>query len=337
MTRRQLLLGSAVATGVVRPQAQQPPLDLGVKLKVEVEDLAPLDTIKVDVRERPLQLDCRNRRGVAADLQKSDLRIIQNALSLPVERMYPVDQRDIDFAFIFDTSSSQNNVLGWQGRDAQTVFQRLPRQKDRWFLTVVGNNFIQVGGWQESAHLMNRSAYSAGAAGQTYRYADPSTGTPLFDAVVHTVESLANISTRRKALVMFTDGIDVGSNNARNYAATRILEEDVALYIFRYLDLGFYRQHAHQAWWYPDKPQEIINFAGNANGLVWNMQSVSLASLVEQINVELRREYRVAYKLGDLEEPLGDPKVVFASGDARLARMILFKRQPLFRRPRPRP
>lgn len=334
MTRRQLFLGSTVATGVLRPQEQQPPLDLGVKFKVEVEELGP---IIVDVRERQLKLDCRNTRGVAANLQKSDLRIIQNSVNVPVERMYPVDERDVDIAFIFDTSSSQNSVLGWQGRDAQSVFQKLPRPKDRWFLTVVGNNFIQVGGWQESAHLMNRSAYTAGAVGQTYRYADPSTGTPLFDAVVHTVESLANISNRRKAVVMFTDGIDVGSNNARNYAATRILEEDVALYIFRYLDLGFYRQCVNQAWWYPEKPQEIINFAANANGLIWNMQSVSLASLVEQINVELRREYRVAYKLGDLEEPLGDPKVVFTSGDARLARMILFQRQPLFRRPRPRP
>jgi hypothetical protein len=339
MRRRDWLLGAlpgVTILGAQEPKPQSQPLDLGVTFKATVEELAEV-TISVEVKERQLLVDCRDARGVAALLDKKDLHILQNDTHLSIERIFPVEQRDIEIGFIFDTSSSQDSVLAWQASDARTVLRSLPRPKDTWTLTVVGNNFVTVGPAHKSEHLLNRNAHPSSSTLWSFAYHDPSVGTPLFDAVVRSVETLATTTAKRRALVMFTDGIDVGSRNARRYAALRLREEDVALYVLRYLDLNYYRQHVNQPWWYAGKPQEILDFAASANGILWDMKGASVPSLIDQMNVELRREYRLVYKLGDLEEPLANPRVVFDRGGLRLARIVMFKQRPLFQRPKPRP
>jgi len=119
------------------------------------------------------------------------------------------------------------------------------------------------------------------------------------------------------------------------YVAERAMWAEIPIYVFRYLDRPFYRQNQDLV---TLRQNEIEQCARLTGGRMFSMErDESLASIIEQINVELRREYRVVYRLGEVSGPLADPSVVLDRSGLRIARLVLFKRQSLFQSPKPRP
>jgi VWFA-related protein len=170
----------------------------------------------------PVSVTDRNGRYIA-DLQKEDFHIYENGVEQEVAYFATVE-KPFTVILMLDTSASTWSKLG-QIRDAAKTFVEQLRPDDQVMVVSFARGFTV-----KCEPTIDR---------QKIRKAIESTGrglsTHLYDALAKLMQKYLAGIQGRKALVLFTDGVDASSNDATYESTVHTVEElDALIYPIRY-------------------------------------------------------------------------------------------------------
>ena len=182
------------------------------------EEYGEGDTLRVDTTLVSLPVSVMDRDGkFIPNLRKDDFRIWENGVEQQVA-YFASTEKPFTVALVIDTSGSTRNKLE-EIQDAAIAFVEQLRPDDK-VMIVAFNDKIRVLSEPTNDRFVLRDAIRETEAGS---------GTRLYDAVDMIINQYFNRIEGRKALVLFTDGVDTTSNRADYDSTVRDAEELDAL------------------------------------------------------------------------------------------------------------
>lgn len=216
-TRRPPVLGGANNTGGARPSdsatasAQTPDKDEPIELGEG--DILRVNTTLVTV---PVSVLDRNGKYVP-NLRKEDFRIYEEGQEQQVAYFASVEQ-PFTVALVIDTSGSTLSKLD-EIHQAAINFVNQLRPDDT----------VMVASFSDRVRILCEPTTDRYTIQNAIRRAQPGEGTKLYDAVDYVINERLNRIKGRKAMVLFTDGVDTTSRRATYESTTRDAEELDAL------------------------------------------------------------------------------------------------------------
>ena len=182
-----------------------------------------VDTIKVDTDVVTVPVIATDRNGIyVPDLTKGDFSLMEDGQAQEIA-FFSTVTAPFTVVLMLDTSASTQEKLGEIRRAAISFVEQL-QGKDK-VKVISFNDAITDHNEFTSDRALLRSAINKTVAGQ---------GTKLYDAFSSALDSLRNIQGR-KAIVLFTDGVDRVSDLATFDSSLRGLDEEgVIVYPIRY-------------------------------------------------------------------------------------------------------
>lgn len=203
------LIGGGNSTGA-KPSAT-PPADDGEIIKVETN----LVTMPVSVLDR----DGRFISG----LQKNDFKIFQDGVEQKVDYFQSVEQ-PFTVVILIDVSPSTQFKIEEIQNAAMTFVDQL-RPGDR----------VMVISFDQDVHVLSPATNNRYQLKNAIRQAQFGDGTSLYEAVDYVINDQLRQIQGRKAVVLFTDGVDTTSRHASYRSTIRETEEvDALFYTIRY-------------------------------------------------------------------------------------------------------
>lgn len=185
----------------------------------EAIDVVRIDTTLVTV---PVTVLDRNGRFIP-DLQKQDFHVYEDGIEQEIAYFVPTET-PFTVVLMLDTSASTWSKLG-QIKDAAKAFVEQLRPDDQ-----VGVISFGMGVKVESEPTSNRQKIRKGIESTSRGLS-----THLYDAMDKVMKKYLSRIQGRKALVLFTDGVDATSNHATYESNVHTAEElDALIYSIRY-------------------------------------------------------------------------------------------------------
>lgn len=196
------------------------------------EEVAEGDVVRVNTSLVTVPVSVLDRQGrFIPDLQREDFRIFENGVEQAVAYWEPAD-KPFTVALLLDTSPSTAFHL-WQIKEAAIAFAKQLRPQDRVLIVSFNDQVLLL------TEVTNDMNVISAVIGQN---ANMGNATRLYDALHLVIKERLNQLKGRKAIVVFTDGVDTASFQA-NYASTmREAEElDALIYPIQYDTTGYLR------------------------------------------------------------------------------------------------
>jgi VWFA-related protein len=192
------------------------------------EEYGEGDTLRVETTLVSLPVSVMDRNGkFIPNLRKEEFRIWENGVEQQVA-YFASTEKPFTVALVIDTSGSTKNRLG-EIQDAAIAFVEQLRPDDK-VMIVAFSDKIRVLSEPTSDRFILRDAIRETEAGS---------GTRLYDAVDLVINQYFSRIQGRKALVLFTDGVDTTSNRADYDSTVRDAEElDALIYPVEYDTFG---------------------------------------------------------------------------------------------------
>ncbi len=222
------------------PQTGMPALPTG-------EEVSEGDTLRIDTTLVTVPVSVLDRDGkYVPNLRKGDFRLWEDNVEQQIAYFASVDAPFI-VALLLDTSGSMQQK--WDDiQEAAINFTRRLRPEDR----------VMVISFDDTVRVLAEPTNDRYILRQAIRQARGGEGTRLYDAVDLVIHRyLANVDGR-KAVVLFTDGVDTTSRWATYETTAHAAEEaDLLIYPVEYDTYDDARQMA-QAW--PSQPIIVLGF-----------------------------------------------------------------------------
>jgi len=189
------------------------------------EEVAEGDVVRVNTSLVTVPVSVLDRQGrFIPNLQREDFRVFENGVEQSVAYWEPAD-KPFTVALLLDTSPSTAFHL-WQIKEAAIAFAKQLRPQDRVLIVSFNDQVLLL---TEVTNDMNV------VSAVIEQNANMGSATRLYDAVHLVIKERLNQIKGRKAIVVFTDGVDTASFQA-NYASTmREVEElDALIYPIQY-------------------------------------------------------------------------------------------------------
>lgn len=221
--RRPPVLGGANNTGSAQRNdsttapAQMPDKD-------EPVELGEGDILRVSTTLVTVPVSVLDRDGkYVPNLRKENFRIYEEGQEQEVAYFASVEKA-FTVALVIDTSGSTISKLE-EIHDAAIAFVNQLRPEDT----------VMVVSFNDRVRLLCEPTTDRYAIQSAIRRAEPGDGTKLYDAVDFVINERFNRIKGRKAIVLFTDGVDTTSRRASYESTTRDAEElDALIYPIRY-------------------------------------------------------------------------------------------------------
>jgi len=267
------------------------------------------DVVKVDTNLVTIPVSVFDRNGVyISNLQQADFKIFEDGKEQEIAYF---GKTDVPFTVLLmiDTSPSTEYKID-QIRDAARAFVDQLGPQDT----------IAVLEFNWSYHLLCEPTQDRQVLYKAIGKADFGQGTSLYDAVDYSLRKKMSQIQGRKAIVLFTDGVDTTSTKSSYYKTLAIAEESDSLifpiYYNTYFDVK--RQTAGAGWPtifgggnmgapsandYALGKQYLEDLAAYTGGSVFRPESGGLNAAFEGIADELRRQYSIGYIPKDEGKP----------------------------------
>lgn len=184
----------------------------------EPEEFGEGDTLRVDTTLFSIPVSVMDRDGkFIPNLRKEDFHIWENGVEQQVAYFASVD-KPFTVALVIDTSGSTKSRL-MEIQDAATTFVNQLRPDDR----------VMVVSFSDQLRVLSQPTNDRLALRDAIRRTEPGSGTRLYDAVDMIINEHFNRIDGRKAIVLFTDGVDTTSKRASYESTVRDAEELDAL------------------------------------------------------------------------------------------------------------
>ncbi len=231
-----VLLGSSNFAQQNPPQQQQkPPDDLG-------------DSIKVDVDVVNILASVRDKKGtLMPHLEKQDFTILEDGKPQAIKYFSRETDLPLTIGLLVDTSGSQQNLIGIEKNAASQFFSQVLRKKDEAFLMMFGEESELLQDYTNSVRLLNDglsrlhlSVPVGGLGPGPVPTVGQPRGTVLYDAIYLAATEKLHQEVGRKVIVVITDGVDEGSKLSVDQAVEAAQKADAVVYSIEYVDHGFY-------------------------------------------------------------------------------------------------
>ncbi|NNE97457.1 MAG: VWA domain-containing protein [Pyrinomonadaceae bacterium] len=302
------------------------------KSKKKKADITPVilgeeeadDIIKIESTLVTIPVSVYSRQGLyIPNLRKEDFKIFEDGVEHDIAYFGTTD-KPFTVVLLIDTSPSTAYSIG-QIREAAKVFVDELKPQDR----------VMVISFDRSVDVLTNPTNSRKKIYKAIDKADFGGGTSLYDAVEYALEKKLNKIRGRKAIVLFTDGVDTTSRGAdylENIA--EVEESDVTIYPVYY---NTYRQMVRQdisrnpmgsrggygnvvgirAKDYALGRQYLLELSGSTGGRIFlpTKTADGLRNAFRGIAEELRHQYNIGY----YPEKIGKP------GDVRQIKVRVYK------------
>jgi len=188
------------------------------------EDVGEGDVVRVETTLVSIPVSVMDRDGkYIPNLRKEDFRIWENGVEQQVA-YFASTEKAFTVALLIDTSGSTKFKLG-EIQDAAIAFVNQLRADDR----------VMVVSFSDKLRILSQPTNDHSVLRNAIRQTEPGAGTRLYDAVDQVINQSFNRIEGRKAIVLFTDGVDTTSKHASYESTLRDAEElDALIYPVEY-------------------------------------------------------------------------------------------------------
>ena len=183
------------------------------------------DVVRVNTSLVTVPVTVLDRQGhFIPDLQREDFHVFENGVEQPIAYWEPAD-KPFTVALLLDTSPSTQFHL-WEIKEAAIAFAKQLRPQDRVLIVSFNDQVLLL------TEVTNDLNVITAVIEQN---ANIGTATRLYDAVHLVIKERLNNIKGRKAIVLFTDGVDTASYQADYPSTMREVDElDALIYPIKY-------------------------------------------------------------------------------------------------------
>ncbi|MDQ1638817.1 MAG: Ca-activated chloride channel [Pyrinomonadaceae bacterium] len=201
-----------------KPLPKQQPMPTSPPVEREQIETVKIDTNLVMVPVTATAADGRNVSGLTQD----EFAVTEDGVTQQLA-LFATTRLPVNVVLLLDTSASTKAKLALMQAAAVAFVEKLDTA-DRVKVISFDSKVRELSGFSNDRATL-KAAISSAAAGE---------GTKLYDAVELALSSLRKLEGR-KAIVLFSDGVDWHSDTASDYSTLRWLEEEsVVVYPIRY-------------------------------------------------------------------------------------------------------
>jgi Ca-activated chloride channel family protein len=213
-----------VLGGANRPSGTQSGSQPSEVTPTAPEEVDAGDVIRVNTTLVTLPVSVTDRDGrYIPNLRKEDFRLWEDGVEQAVAFFSSVD-KPFSVVLMLDTSGSTRFRLD-EIQDAAITFVNQLRQDDR----------VMVVSFDDKVRILTEFTSDRSRLRDAIRRTEPGDGTKLYDAVDLVMNQRLNSVDGRKAIVLFTDGVDTTSRHASYASNVRDAEElDALIYPVQY-------------------------------------------------------------------------------------------------------
>jgi VWFA-related protein len=198
--------------------------------KTATEEVGEGDVLRIDTNLVTVPVSVMDRQGkFISDLRREQFHVFENGVEQKIVHFEPTDN-PFTVALLLDTSGSTFFHL-WEIKEAAITFAKQLRPQDR-VLVVTFDRLVM---------LLTEATNDLNVVTEVIQR-DAITGfsTRLYDAVDLVIKRRLNKMPGRKAMVLFTDGVDTASYDATYKTTLRAVDElDVLIYPVQYDTIDF--------------------------------------------------------------------------------------------------
>jgi len=188
--------------------------------EVDENDIVRVDTMLVTV---PVSVLDRQGRFIPG-LKSEDFTLLENGEQQSIA-YFETAEKPFTVALLLDTSASTHFHLD-EIKAAAIAFAKQLRPQDRVLVVTFNSEVLLLTEATNDVNLMDAAIEE---------YANTGTATRLYDAVDLTIQERLNRIKGRKAIVLFTDGVDTASQQATYQSTLHQVEElDALIYPIQY-------------------------------------------------------------------------------------------------------
>ena len=231
------------------------------------EEVGEGDVLRVDTALVTVPVSVLDRQGrFIPNLRREDFSVFENGIEQSIAFFEPAD-KPFTVALVLDTSPSTHFHL-WEIKEAAIAFARQLRPQDR----------VLIVSFNEQVLLLTEATNDLNVASAVIQEnANTGNATRLYDAVDLIIKERLNKIKGRKAIVLFTDGVDTASYLATYQSTLGEVEElDALIYPVQY-DTSDYMRAMQDAgnitivtrsssWPFPSRSSTQTIYGGQANG-----------------------------------------------------------------------
>lgn len=283
------------------------------------------DTFKVDVNVVSIFFNAKDKRGaLLPSLKKEDFEVYEDGQKQNIKYFTSDNNLPLTLGLLIDTSGSQERVLPMEQQIGAEFLKEVIREKDLAFLMNFDVNVELVQDYTASTRELRRGLERVkintggggggipGLGGGPIPISNPRT-TALYDAIYLAGREKLASEVGRKAMIILTDGEDVGSKVKIQEAIEAAQKADSICYVLLIADRGFYGG----GFGGDGRMKKLTEETGGRMIEVGNDQR-KLKEAFEQIGNELRSQYSVGYTPTNSKHDGSYRKVEIRAKDAKI-------------------
>ncbi len=279
---------------------------MGPLLTIVAAVLAPAQqpqppTIKVDVNIVNIMCSVRDGRGaLVPNLGKDDFQISEDGKPQQIRYFERETDLPLTLGLLVDVSASQKSLIEAERRAADRFLTSVLREKDLAFLMSFGAEAELIQDFTSSLVLLRKgldrlrlSAPPVSPTSSPVPTIYKPRGTVLFDAVYLAATDRLRSEVGRKAVVLITDGVDMGSRVKLATAIEAAQKADVIIYSIYYIDP---RAYGASGLGYFPSSGDLRRMSEETGGRMFEVgRRNSLDDIFRQIQEEMRSQYALGY------------------------------------------
>ena len=268
-------------------QSQKPPDDLPPAITVDVSVVNILATVR------------DKKGGLISNLSKDDFTVTEDGKPQAIKYFARETDLPLTIGLLVDVSRSQENLIDIERQAAYQFFSQVLRKKDMAFLISFGAEAELLQDYTSSPRLLQagldrlrvNSDVGGVHPGPVPTISQPR-GTVLYDAVYLAATDRLRKEVGRKAMVLITDGVDMGSRLKLEQAVEAAQKADAVIYSVYYVDPGAYGPFGfgHVS------DSALKKMSEETGGRVFHVsRKNTLPQIFDQLQEEMRSQYAIGY------------------------------------------
>ena len=229
-------------------------------------------------------------------LGKSDFEVVEDGVPQAIQFFARESELPLSLGVIVDVSGSQEKFLKRHNQDIRTFLKTVLRPSDQSFAVCFGNHLRLVSEPTSSpaAIMQGLEQFENGARKfpEIGPKEDRDLGTAFYDALYFSIkEKLQTSGSRRRALVVFSDGEENSSEHDLMDVIEAAQDSDTVIYCIRYTEKHHGQLTARNRYGI----RVMKHISGLTGAADFDAFAVSLNTVFAQISEELRAMYQIGY------------------------------------------